>query len=409
MPVGALYGQIQELLQTHLGEGLSKASLERLTLLVTGMVGGASAAPARIARAIRTLGLSGAKAESIERRIRRIENDPEITSTMCLHPLARGRLQFGRPTELLLVLDPTSQDERVVMVSVAVWYRGRTLPLAWATWPANRPLEQERFWQRIEALLDEVKSVIPSGVCVTWLADRAFGTPAFTDLVVARGWHYVVRAQDQTRCRDRTGREQQIRHLVQCPGQRRKLAGEVFKRRHWRLGSVLVFWGKEHRHPLCLVSDWPPSWRLMAIYRRRYSIEASFRDYKSSGWRWEQGQVTVLEHVQRLLVGMAVATWITLAAGTQVAEEFLARPATGQRRTRPYEAKHSLFALGLDRLHEMFHAASVVRLTWHFTQWDARNWNEQITAHHTQAYACSQHLVAGLPATNHTPTVPVRP
>ena len=386
MPTNASYAGIQQLLQAHLGEGISETSLERLVLLVSGIIGARSAAPARIAKALHSLGLVQAKAESLERRVRRIENDPQITSAICLHPLARRRLTLGRPTDLLLVLDPTSQDERVVMVSVAVWYRGRALPLAWATWPANTPLEQEGFWERIEALLDEVVPLIPVGVSVTCLADRAFGTPAFTDLLVARGWRYVVRVQDQRRCRDRMGREWQVRRLVHCRGERRKLAGEVFKGRHWRRGSVLVYWGRRHRSPLCLVSDWPPVWRLLAVYRRRYGIEASFRDCKSLGWRREQGQVTALEHVQRLLVGMATATWVTLAAGTQVADELLSRPATGKRRTRPYEGKQSLFALGLERLQEVLHGACTVRLSWRFTHWEAPNWSQQITAHHAQAY-----------------------
>ena len=320
MPAERLYGQIHQLLQAHLGEGLSETRLERVALLVSGIIGARSASPARIAKALHNLGLSEAKAESIERRIRRIENDAQVTSAICLHPLARRRLLLGRPKELLLVLDPTSQDDRVVMVPVAVWYRGRALPLAWAIWPANTPLVQEGFWERIEALLDEVVPLIPVGVSVTCLADRAFGTPAFTDLVVARGWHYVVRVQDQTRCRDRLGRERQVRQLVRYRGQRKKLAGQVFKSRHWRKGSVLVYWGRRHKDRLCLVSDWPPAWQLIALYRRRYAIEASFRDYKSLGWRWEQGQVKALEHLHRLLVGMAVATWVTLAAGTQVAE-----------------------------------------------------------------------------------------
>ncbi|MHB0875480.1 MAG: transposase [Anaerolineae bacterium] len=387
MPTGLLYGEIHQLLQAHVGEGLSEASLERLVLLVCGIIGARSASPARIAKALHSLGLSEAKAESIERRVRRIENDDQITSAICLHPLARERLLVGRPEELLLVLDPTCQDDRVVMVSAAVWYRGRALPLAWAIWPANRPLEGEGFWQRIEALLDEVAPLIPVDATVTWLADCAFGTPAFTDLVMARGWHYLVRVvQDQTRCRDRMGRESQVRALVRYRGQRKKLAAEVFKGRHWRSGSVLVYWGRRHKRPLCLVSDWAPAWRLMAIYRRRYSIEAKFRDYKSAGWRWEQGQVSVFAHLERLLVGMALATWMALAAGTQVAQELLCVVATGRRRTRPYEGKQSLFTLGLERLAAMLHDVCSTPLTWDYALGERRNWSQQITDHHLQAF-----------------------
>jgi len=386
MPVAALYDQVRQLLQTHIGDGLNETSLERLVVLVCGIIGAKSASPARIAKVLHILGLSAAKTDSIERRVRRIENDPQITSVVCLHPLARSRLVLGRPQELLLVLDPTTQDDRVVMVSASVWYRGRALPLAWMTWPGNTPLKEECFWTRIESLLDEVATVLPVGVEVTWLADRTFGCPAFTDLVVARGWHYVVRVQDQTRCQDRMGREHQVRQLVKYPRQRAKLTGLVFKGQGWRQASVLVFWGRHYKGPLCLVTDLGPRWAWVVLYRRRYGIEAAFRDYKTSGWRWEQGQVKALEHLNRLLVGMAIATWIALSAGSQVAAELLARPSSGKRRTRPYEAKQSLFGLGLDRLHEILSGVSQTELTWQLDHWQAPNWSQELCAHHVRAF-----------------------
>lgn len=389
MPASLLYDQIHARLQAQLGQSLSDTSLERLTLLVCGVIRAKSAAPASIARALRTLGLSKAEPDSIARRIRRIENDPSIQAALCLHPLARERLLVGRPKELLIILDPTTQEDRVVMVSAAVWYRGRALPLAWVTWPANAPLEGERFWQRIAALLDQVATVIPKGVNVIWLADCAFGSPAFTDLVVERGWHYVVRVQDQTRCRDASGREYRVRDLVHFRGERKKLRAQVFKGRNWRPASVIVFWGRRHPRALCLVSDLAPAWWIVSLYRRRYSIEAMFRDDKSHGWRWEQGQVSVPEHLERLLVAMAIATWVTLAAGSQVADEYLAKPPTGERRTMPPEGKESLFSLGLLRLMVMFQDSTDLTLTWDYALDERRNWSAQILQHHTDAFVAA--------------------
>jgi hypothetical protein len=316
MSAPTVVSQVRQWLRCHIGEKIDTSSLERLTLLVVGIMRAESASPARIARALDQLGLSEAKPASIERRIRRIENDPEINAALCLHPTARHHLLWGRPQQLLLVIDPTTQDDRVVMVSVGVWYRGRTLPLAWAIWPANTPLTGDGFWTRVAALLDLVAKLLPAGVQIIWLADRAFGTPAFTDLLIARGWYYVVRVQSHTRCRDRCSVERAIGSMVQGRGRRVKLWGEVFKKRGWREASVVVYWGRHHKKPLCLVSNLPPSWWLIGLYRRRYPIEATFRDYKSYGWHWEQGQVTDLAHLERLLVGMALATWAALMAGT---------------------------------------------------------------------------------------------
>src|SRR5579864_212555 len=157
----SVYSVIRDQLQTCLPPDLETATWERLALLVMGILGAKSASPARIARALCTLGLVGATVESTERRIRRIENDPQITAAVCLHPLARHHLALGRPKQLLLILDPTTQEDRLVMLSVAVWYRGRALPLGWAVWPGNQMLEGERFWERVQALLDSVGPLLP--------------------------------------------------------------------------------------------------------------------------------------------------------------------------------------------------------------------------------------------------------
>lgn len=381
-----LYQQIQHVLSEHIDPRVSRSSLERLTLLVLGIIKAEHAAPARIAKALEQLGLTSATAESLERRVRRIENDPSLQAASCVHPMARAWLQCGRPQRLIVIIDPTTQDKRVVMLTVSVWYRGRALPLAWAIWPAQQPLTDAGFWERVAALLQIVAALLPEGVPVVWLADRAFGSPAFTDLLEPYGWDYVVRVQDKTRFRDRQGQEFPIATLVSQPNQRTKRHGQVFKKRGWRWASVVAFWGQRHASPLCLVTSLAPQWAVIALYRRRYPIEAMFRHYKSYGWQWELGQVTDLAHLERLLIGMALATWLVLFVGSQVATEQLAKPATGQRRTRPWVAKQSLFTLGLHRLGCWLHGSTARLLGWSLADWEAPNWSAQITAHHARAF-----------------------
>jgi len=381
-----LYKRIRDELKIHVDPAVSETTRERLALLVMGILESESSKPSQIARAIRRLGLSEAKAESLERRVRRIENDPAITASLCFHPFARAHLRIGKPEQLILAIDPTTQDERVVMVTIGVWYRGRALPLAWAVWPANQKLKGPGFWERVAALLAEVADLLPPGVPVIWLADRAFGTPQFTDLLVPYGWHFVVRVQGQTRCRDVQGRECTIRSLVHRKGQRAKLAGNAFKKRGWRAVSVVVYWGRRHTSPLCLVTDLPPDWSVIYHYRQRYSLEAMFRDYKSHGWHWEANQVRDIDHIQRLLVGMAFATWFALLTGIQVAAELLAQPIT-PRRSLPWAARRSLFTLGLHRLQDWLHGACSHPLgPWFLFHWQSRNWRDELYFRHSRAF-----------------------
>ncbi len=386
MPEPILYEQVYELLYQSLDKKINRPTLKRLTLLVIGIIRSKSASPACIAKALDELGLTNATAESIERRIRRIENDPNISTALCFHPLAKERLAYGRPKQLLLIIDPTTQEDHVVMLTVGVWYRGRALPLAWMIWTGNKPLKGGGFWQRVDSLLDVVAELLPVNIPIIWLADRAFGSPAFTDLVTARKWHYVVRVVKTTRCQTVKGVCRPVSMLTPKPGYRAKMRGKAFKKRGWRPVSVVAYWGKGYKTPLCLVSDLPPDYRVIHIYARRYPIEALFRDYKSYGWHWEQGQVKDHKHMECLLVGMALATWVTIMAGTQVAEEYLFIPSTGNRRTVPWIGKFSLFHHGLQRLSKLLTGSCQIRVKWCLSHWDALNWQKQIYFHHARAY-----------------------
>ncbi len=381
-----VYQRIERFLDGHLAGQLKKPSLKRLNVLVTGILKGVSALPAHIAETLNDLDLNDTLTESIERRVRRIENDPAIQVATCFYPLVRTILSASHLERMVLILDPTTQKDHVVMVSVNAWYRGRALPLAWTIWPGNVPLEGARFWERILSLLETVATLLPSAVRVVMLADRAFGTPAFTDLVAAQGWDWIVRVQDQTVYRDRNGCEGSIASLVRFPGQRKKLRGWAFKKAGWRAASSVVYWGKRHRKPLCLVSSLPAQWLIIRCYRQRFPIECFFRDYKSLGWRWEQVQVRDLVHLQHLLVGMALATWLALLLGAQKAAQLLAIPPTGKRHTRPWYAKKSLFRLGLNQVRSWFKAKDPQELPVSLPDWDQPNWSVQARARQARAF-----------------------
>ena len=180
--------------------------------------------------------------------------------------------------------------------------------------------------------------------------------------------------------------ERRVDALLSAKKCRAKLRGEVYKKAGWREASIVVFHGRRHKSPLCLVSNLSASWHLISIYRQRYGIEASFRDYKSAGWQWELSQVRDLAHMERLLIGLALATWFSLMVGTQVAEEHLSQPPTRRRRTAPAIAKQSLFQLGLSRLKAWLKGNTRGLLRFVLSDWEAPNWAIQIYQHHVRAY-----------------------
>jgi hypothetical protein len=319
-------------------------------------------------------------AASHDRRLRRILKDPRLTWESAYAPAAREVLKIQHAKRLRIIIDETSQTEHFRVLTAALWYRNRAVPLAWVQWPAQRPIERG-YWDFCAELLGMVASLLPAGAPVLVLADRAFGHPAFTDQVACYGWDWLVRVQQQTCLNDVQGRCCSLRELLPARGKRWKARGELFKGAGWREASVVAYWSFRHKEPLLIASSLPLSWDLLAEYKRRGAIEALFRDWKSAGWQWEESQVRKLERHERLLLGLAWATLVVLVLGEEVAQEVLAQERKGWR-SRVWEGKHSLFRLGLDRVAGRLAGRVEKPIVWELGEVDRDGWQSECRRHH---------------------------
>lgn len=395
-----LYQAVREQIRrSAAAAGLRATASTRLALLVTGIIAARSSVLSRVAAELLALGLTQATcAESIARRLRRTLNDERLTAAVCYQPVLAHVLDW--PTLLagsqrvVLALDESSKEDHVHLLRLSLTYRGSSLPIAWTIWQQNQPLPEGEYWTRLEQVLDQVAAVLPADLTVIVVADRADDIPAFVDRIAAMGWHWVVRckANGSLRFRDRAGHEHAVCDLVRqhlpAPGRCWKSRGQVFKGAGWRTASVVGQWGRGHKEPLVVLSDLPPTWRLLRWYDRRFWIEPGFRNDKTAGWQWEASQVQDLAHQERLLVGMAWASLVVLCLGVQAAQAKvaarLARPPHPPRRRsparRPWQPEHaraSLFTLGLQWARQWLYRPLTVMMTWRLPEVDAISWTAQ--------------------------------
>ena len=379
--------------------GLRATASTRLALLVTGIIAARSSVLSRVAAELLALGLTQATcADSIARRLRRTLNDERLTAETCYQPVLPHVLDW--PTLLagsrrvVLALDESSKEDQVHLLRLSVTYRGSSLPIAWTVWAQNQPLPEGEYWARLEQVLDQAAAVLPAGLTVIVVADRAYDVPTFVDHVAAQGWHWLVRCKvnGSLRFRDRAGHEHALRdlarHHLPAPGRCWKTRGQVFKGAGWRTASVVGQWGHGHKEPVVVLSDLPPAWRLLRWYGRRSWIEPGFRNDKSTGWQWEASQVRDLGHQERLLVGLAWASLVVLCLGVQAAQAKVAARRAGPPRPprprpparRPWQPEHaraSLFTRGLQSARQWLYRPLTVLLPWRLPELDAISWTAQ--------------------------------
>jgi hypothetical protein len=245
---------------------------------------------------------------------------------------------------LLILVDETKLSDHVAVMMVGVAYQASAIPLIWRVYvPADYP--EEGQVALMSELLAQLQAFLPPEQAALLLADRGLGTsPSWQEWLSNTGWRYLLRVQRSTLIRLPNHKPQPLRRLVGY-GQTWTGQAHVFKKAGWQWKWVYLVWEVGYAEPCCLFSnqaDLSP-----ALYSRRFQQEASFRELKSDGLQWQRSQVWLPEHVERLLLVLALATLWSLTEGTKVA--FLYPLPRRQQRL-------SVFRLGRDYLFERLRA-----------------------------------------------------
>lgn len=366
--------------------GFRRTTVERLALLVVGIMAAESCVVSAVARKLHGLGLTHASsAASIERRLRRTLNDRGLIRR-AYEAFLLATIPWDELRELVLIVDESTKRAQLHYLRVALAYRGSAIPLAWALWPQQQSLPDGAYWQEMDRVLQRVAALLPPGQSVVVVADRAYDVPNFIDRLTAYGWHWIVRckAKGTVRFLDRQGGEHALADLIRQHVPRRdrrwKTRGTLFKDAGWREVSVVAIWERSADEPLVVITDRPPRWEVLATFGCRAWVEPSFRNDKRRGWQWEDCQVRGLGHHHALLLAMAWASVFTLLVGADAAEEAI-RQVLGRPRSRPprkpAHARASLFTHGLHAIQHWIDRRECRRLPQQLPPATTTSWTAQ--------------------------------
>jgi Transposase DDE domain len=274
------------------------------------------------------------------RRLERTLANDRIDPDAVWPQLARSVLGGWAGGPIVLILDETPNHNDLRCMKITLAYRKRALPIACVCYALGG--QPEPMPALVVGLLRQAAACLPAGAQVTLLADRGLAWPQIVDACGELGWHFVIRLQGQTRVRTSEATECSAAELALKPGARWWGQAEVFKKSGWRRARVAACWEKDQDGPWLLVSDRPEGPRLFHRYARRVWTEELFRDEKSQGFHWEKSHVTDPTHAARLVLLIALATYLALALGSRVIQAGLRRwlESTRQRML-------SLFTIGM--------------------------------------------------------------
>jgi hypothetical protein len=419
--------------------GLPRPLCKRLAIIISGLVASQKATIGDLSSAVKGLEVSKAKDESIARRLQRILRDarldpallplifrpllPELLRSHLLAHAANASVpacHHQRFTGVVIILDESTQEDRVHLAVVGVPIGALVVPLAVRTWRQNVSLPEGEYWTQIIGMLQEVQEMLPPELRahVLLVADRLYGVPRMLNILLALGWHWLLRVQGQSQVLMRDGTCKPLRALVPRPGTQwmggfsegvpstepeSEILG-VFKGAGWHRSQVVAVWAEEETEPWLLLTSLAATPQRVAEYAQRWAIERLFLSWKSHGWDLESLQMSSPQRLARYLSALALATIWTLVCGvTHVTTRIQARLSRCPQPTnhcvqprlpgfdlpttdhRSLFAKHSLISWGRHILHHAYCQLFTPPMHWLLPDWQAPTWSthsQLLLAHH---------------------------
>lgn len=258
-----------------------------------------------------------AQAASKQRQFVRWLKNGKIVPSEIYKRLAQMAFAGWGGHKIYLALDSSSLWDELVLVQVALIYRGRALPLSWVILKRQSTMVAFEKYQHI---LKEAAAILPKGCPVILLADRGFDD---NDLFCAArdlGWGFRIRLKKSLRVYRVSKPALSVGRLMPAKGQ------ALFLHKVWitdrRFGPVHLALAHVHTRngyeEWAILSDDPTDLHTLDEYGLRFDLEENFLDDKSAGFQLESGEIRDADALARLGLVLATTTLYLVSTGTAV-------------------------------------------------------------------------------------------
>lgn len=222
-------------------------------------------------------------------------------------PMAKRFLRMAACRgELIFVIDGSQTGAEHISLMLSVLCRGFALPLVWLV----KEGEKGHFPEQMHLdLLQVLLPIVPQDCRKVFLGDGEFDGQKVLQWCAEQGWEFVLRTacDRQVDCGGETAR---IDSLAPAKGDRTVFLSNALG------GFNAVCWhGKRFEKPIFLLTNMDVGSMACACYRKRFKIEAMFKNLKSKGFQLHKTQIKNADKIARLILIVATAFVLTFCLG----------------------------------------------------------------------------------------------
>jgi len=256
-------------------------------------------------------------------RVRRFLSNENISPSIVLLPL----IHLLKPIlstlpEIVLTMDRTDWEKRqknVNILSVAIAYKGRAVPLFWIVLDRKGSSSFEHWKQVLEPVIEGLKQMEwLSNIPIHVVADREFASPKLVKwLKETYNVDSTVRIKRSMYLSEDGKPERKIAVLLKDmkKGTRSVMQNQKVTRDCDFLMNVLLKWGEGFDEPLIVATTLPNPEQADIIYAKRAWIEPMHKDWKSNAFDLEKTRVTDPKRIETLLIPVAFAYLLSVLEG----------------------------------------------------------------------------------------------
>jgi hypothetical protein len=315
----ALYIWVRDFLQENYADKNIDNSfiIKTLAMMITGMILGPHVQLFAIAMCVPLM----IKLPSLVRRFERFVADDRVEVEKYFEPFVRAMIiSLGNETAYLLI-DCTQAGQKCRTLFIGLAYHQTVLPVVWKTLKGKKGHVKGQFQQE---LLNQIYHRFQHCRRVIVLGDAEFSNEPVITCLRPKNWGFVFHFQSNYRLQlEPDGPWLSALAVYEAAGLK---PGQV---KHWPIVgftqahqipnlTMTVHWEEGCQEPLCLISNLLPSEQPHLIYDMRYWVETLFGNCKSRGFQLARTHMTTPDHIDRLILGLAIATCLALGLGTHL-------------------------------------------------------------------------------------------
>jgi hypothetical protein len=252
--------------------------------------------------------------DHLTRRLMRFLSNCHLSRHTHYMPLVRHLFATWPDKEVNLVMDRTDIRQEKSILLLAVAFKCRVIPLTWRVLPFGGTGADLQV-----RLLREVTPYLPKAKRVMFYGDTEFRAVAVQQYCRQQRWGWQLGVKSDTLFHEGDGNWQPLRDFTVERGQRRYLQNiTLTQSESWPDVHLIADWTHNWdspRYVICHHQATRFSWRRG---RKRFWIEPTFRDWKSYGFDLETSHIDDARRLDRLLLGMTIATLWLLHLGDWV-------------------------------------------------------------------------------------------